>query len=432
MRRGGRFWSLGLVALALLAAGPQVQAQAAGEPGAPVVLAQNESPGVFRFLFGRRGREVPLPPDYYDVQPERPRNLRPQPRRQPQPRTQRNRPPAAPAAREPAAVEKAPDAKRLLVVGDFWAAALAKGLTEAYAQNPNVLVIDQSKGSSGLVRDDVVNWPVRVTELVASERPDAILALVGANDRQAMRTESGSQALGSDGWRAGYAARVAALAEAIKAAGKPGLWVGLVPVRASSMSRDYSTFNGIAREQVESKGLVYVETWNGFADEEGKFVSSGPDVNGQTVQLRASDGLNFSRAGQRKLAFFVEQALNGILGGTVAALPGATGLGATSLGAGTLGPAAPPLMGPPLMGPPLSAMPAAPPPPRIGPMMALDSVTTGGATSLSVRATPAAAPAPAAAPGQADAVILRRLAGDKGAQPPSGRADDFAWPPPQP
>ena len=82
------------------------------------------------------------------------------------------------------------------------------------------------------------------------------------------------------------------------------------------MSRDYSAFNGIVREQLEAKGLRFVDMWNGFADEEGKYVAVGPDVRGQSVQLRADDGLNFTRAGQRKLAYFVEQELNDMFGGT--------------------------------------------------------------------------------------------------------------------
>ena len=102
----------------------------------------------------------------------------------------------------------------------------------------------------------------------------------------------------------------------LKPTGKPVVWGGLVSVESSAMSRDYSSFNGIVREQAEAKGLRFVDMWNGFADEDGKYVSVGPDVRGQSVQLRADDGLNFTRAGQRKLAYFVEQQLNDMFGGT--------------------------------------------------------------------------------------------------------------------
>ena len=115
-----------------------------------------------------------------------------------QPRPQRrNRPPAEAPAPEVAAVEKAPDAKRVLVIGDFMAASLSKGLTDAYAQNANIVVTDASNGSSGLVRQDHYNWPAELPGLVAAQKPDAIVVMIGANDRQTMDSETGSQVLGT-------------------------------------------------------------------------------------------------------------------------------------------------------------------------------------------------------------------------------------------
>ena len=113
-------------------------------------------------------------------------------------------------------------------------------------------------------------------ELVAEQKPDAILVMIGANDRQTMQTAAGAQAFGSDSWRAAYTARVSGLADALKATGKPVLWGGLVPVASSAMSRDYSAFNGIVREQLGAKGLKFVDMWNGFADEEGQLYGLRP------------------------------------------------------------------------------------------------------------------------------------------------------------
>ena len=62
-----------------------------------------------------------------------------------------------------------------------------------------LVVIDASKGDSGLVRSDYYDWAAQVPKLVEEQKPDAILALVGANDRQGISTEAGSQALGTEG-----------------------------------------------------------------------------------------------------------------------------------------------------------------------------------------------------------------------------------------
>ena len=53
------------------------------------------------------------------------------------------------------------------------------------------------------------------------------------------------------------------------------------------MSRDYSAFNSIVREQLEAKGMRFIEMWNGFADEEGKYVAVGP---GRAAASRCSSG----------------------------------------------------------------------------------------------------------------------------------------------
>jgi hypothetical protein len=228
---------------------------------------------------------------------------------------------------------------------------------------------------------------------VEAERPDAVLALIGANDRQAIDTDSGSYVLGSDGWKTAYAARIAAFADVLKATGKPAFWVGLPPVRRTATARDYSGFNGMVRDSLDERGVRFVDVWNGFADEDGQFVSSGPDVGGQNAQLRTGDGLNFTRAGQRKLAFFVEQELDDVVGASPA-------VAATEVTA------------------PAGEMPASEGP-KIGPMVSLEALSAGGAESLSSGVPPVEESATTA--------VVNRLGG-QGAGTPPGRADNYAWP----
>ena len=75
-----------------------------------------------------------------------------------------------------------------------------------------------------------------------------------------------------------------------------------------------SAFNTIYRAAVERTGGTFVDIWDGFVDESGKFVITGSDVNGQQVRLRGSDGVSMTKAGKRKMAFYVEKELRRILG----------------------------------------------------------------------------------------------------------------------
>src|SRR5690606_16305146 len=81
-------------------------------------------------------------------------------------------------------------------------------------------------------------------------------------------------------------------------------------------------FNDVQKTAVEATGGTFIDIWDGFADENGAFTSTGPDMNGQPVRLRSSDGINLTREARRKIAFYLEKPLNQILG--PAALPSVT------------------------------------------------------------------------------------------------------------
>ena len=139
--------------------------------------------------------------------------------------------------------------------------------------------------------------------------------MMGANDRQAMRIGEGRETLRSEPWLREYSARAASFASAASGSGTPLLWVGATPFRSPKMSADMLALNEIYRKVSVDVGAEFVDVWEGFVDENGTFVISGPDVNGQPVKLRSSDGINFTNAGKRKLAFYTEKSLKRVLEG---------------------------------------------------------------------------------------------------------------------
>jgi len=80
------------------------------------------------------------------------------------------------------------------------------------------------------------------------------------------------------------------------------------------MMTDAVTLNSIIQSGVSKSGGEFVDIWEGFVDETGKFVVSGSDINGQQVRLRSSDGFGFTEAGKRKVAFYLEKPIRKILG----------------------------------------------------------------------------------------------------------------------
>ncbi|MGY6707628.1 MAG: SGNH/GDSL hydrolase family protein [Rhizobiaceae bacterium] len=278
-------------------------------PGSTAIAQQQEGAsggGLLRLLFGSRPTAQEAPPTTQIEQQ--------QPRRQQQRATSQRRPQTATSSTPAvAAVEKSEDASKVLVMGDFVAGGLGEGLEVAFAENADIVVTARTNGSSGLVRDDFFNWPENITGFLEEEEPDIVILMIGANDRQQMIVDGRREEPRSEAWMSEYEARIRKLATAVREHEAHLVWVGMVPFRFRSMTSDMIAFNDLYRRVTEEAGGEYIDVWGGFVDEEGDFASHGPDMNGQPAQLRAGDGINITRAGKRKLAFFVEKPLNRLL-----------------------------------------------------------------------------------------------------------------------
>ncbi len=219
-------------------------------------------------------------------------------------------------AKLPAAIpEKLADAQKVLVIGDFFAGGLADGLQIGLADTANVVVVDRTKGLSGFIRNDIIDWPKAVAGLVEEVKPAYIVNLLGSNDRQLLIENGKSLKRRTPEWDSIYLSRVNALGAALKATGIPYSWVGLPPVRFKTMNQDYLFFNESFGKAAASQTGQFVDVWDGFSDADGNYTRSGPDVQGQITLLRSKDGINLTKAGRRRLSFYVEAAVRKALDG---------------------------------------------------------------------------------------------------------------------
>ncbi|ANN57022.1 hypothetical protein A9174_09735 [Mesorhizobium loti NZP2037] len=372
---------LAIVLLAIGAAGAfHVPAMAQEQP------QQDRGWSLRDLLFPRRSERVEPP---LDIQKAKPKPRKP-------------RVPRAPIEPQTPIAEKAPDARIVLVVGDFMASGLAEGLDIAFADNPAIRIVARSNGSSGFVRDDFYNWPEQIKSLIETEKPTAVVVMLGSNDRQQMKVGDVREQPRSENWTKEYERRTDELGKAIATAKVPFLWVGMPAFRVPKMTSDMLAFNDIYHQAAENHGGEFVDVWDGFVDENGAFVTNGPDMNGQPVRLRADDGINVSKAGKRKLAFYTEKPLMKILG---LATPGSVAPATAPAGAPVEAPA--PAAAPIVID-------------RTAPMLLSDPALDGG-TELLGAAPPANANP--ALPGE------RLVIEGKAPEAAPGRADDFSWPP---
>ncbi len=366
-------------------------------------------------------------------------------------------------SRAPAPSQKKPEATTpIVVMGDANADWLAYGLEDAFSENPDVGTVRKHRTDSGLIRYDQrrdLEWPQVVREIIAAEKPKFIVMMIGNNDRQTIREKAppaaprpaapkpntqaaqpsppatppiptpppdaeqqppapseaaehanmtpeqarqasyGPWEFHTEKWELAYIRRIDATIAALKSAGVPVMWVGLPSQRGTKASADSSYLNELYRSRAEKAGIVYVDIWDGFVDEAGRYSAQGPDYEGQIRRLRSGDGVYYTKFGARKLAHYVEREIQRSITnrGMPVALPVPVDPGPQAPNAKPDGPAQRPLAGPVV---PLTAMQPGP-----------EELIGSG------RAAPAA-----------DATATRVLTKGETVAAPTGRADDFSWP----
>ena len=353
-------------------------------------------------------------------------------------------------------------AKTVVVVGDSMADWLGFGLEDAFAETPEIGVVRKYRTYSGLIRPESrkeVDWPQAAKEILAAEKADFIVMMIGTSDRQAIRerpprvapkqqlvvpqtkleggqptsinpqaaeAQEGAGAeqpksaeqqkpaaapeppagpmmtyeFRSEKWGEAYGRRIDETIAVLKSNGVPVLWIGLPAIRGTRSTADLAYLNELYRAHAEKAGIVYVDVWDGFVDESGNFVARGPDFEGQTRVLRAGDGVHFTKAGARKLAHYVEREIRHVMlsrGAPMALpVPEEPQPDASRTGA----PAARPVAGPVV---PLTTLTSAPEG-LVGVGLQRSGVNDPNANRILVKGEPLPAI--------------------------SGRADDFAWPRP--
>jgi uncharacterized protein len=359
------------------------------------------------------------------------------------------RPPVDFSKAPPPRKQDTPPATTVLVIGDSLADWLGYGLEEALADTPEVGVVRKIKGNSGLIRyearSDTPDWPQAAKDILANEKPNAIVVMLGLNDRQSLRERAPSRASAqnqaatqtpqtqapgrdetpaapsgaesaadapaaaaeaqhrvpgasyefhTDKWAELYGKRIDELIAVLRTKGVPVLWVGLPALRGPRSTTDMSYLDELYRAHAEKAGVVYVDIWNGFIDDAGRFTMQGPDFEGQIRKLRSGDGVHFTKPGAVKLGYYVERELRRVLSSHVlpVALPG---------------PEQSPAKG--------GARPA------IGPVVPLGAVSAGEATDLLGAGNRPAQATP-------DPIVTRVLSRGEAIGPQPGRADDFSWP----
>jgi uncharacterized protein len=334
---------------------------------------------------------------------------------------------------------------QILVMGDGMSDWLGYGLEDAFSDTPEIAIIRKDKQRSGLLRYDTkgdLDWWHAVRDILTKEKANYVVMMIGLNDRDSIREkdvakedekqkaekEQAKNAANKNSpdkkqsadqdqdivapepkgavngviefrtalWAKVYSRRIDETIAALKSKGVPVFWVGLPSIRGTKSTADAVYLNDLFRTRAERAGINYIDVWDGFVDDSGKYSTYGPDYEGQTRKLRSADGVYFTKFGARKLAHYVEREIRRYMANRAPiALPSG-----------------------PLMSTPDGGKSAARP--VIGPVIPL-TVNTGVSDQLLGAAD--------SRPVYGDAIANDVLVKGESAHAQQGRADDFAWQP---
>lgn len=200
------------------------------------------------------------------------------------------------------------DRYRVVVLGDTLGEGLWAGLYRAFEDDATIEFIQQSKRSTGFARIDSFDWNKELADLLKNDTYQIAVVMFGA-EGQPIKSGRDWLKVGSDGWRKIYGQRVEAFIKKLRQANVAVYWMGLPVMRSPGQSSDAEAMNDLFREKAFINGAKFIDTWNGFTDEGGRYSPYGPDMTGQVKRLRANDGVHFTMRGYLKLAHFVEKEL---------------------------------------------------------------------------------------------------------------------------
>ena len=133
--------------------------------------------------------------------------------------------------------------------------------------------------SSGKADPD---WPTRIAQRLKQGDVNVVVVMLGTDDRRQVTLDGQRAGFRDPAWEEVYRVLVQRTVAAVRDSRKPLIWVGLPPVSGPDRRSDFSYLNDFYKEKVETADGIFVDLWEAFLSEEGKYTSYGADVDGKT------------------------------------------------------------------------------------------------------------------------------------------------------
>lgn len=185
----------------------------------------------------------------------------------------------------------------ILSVGDSLGEDLGLGLADVLSADPNVRIVEDAVGSTGLADVAYYDWRSHLARDLARSRPQVVVVMLGGNDAVSFDQDGRYVAFASPLWRRLYGARVRALMLEARRAGAAVEWVGMPVMAGGSVLSDDAmrTLNAAYRRAAAGvPGVAYLSTWRLFQAPGGGFTVDLTTRSGGVQVVRDPDGVHIA------------------------------------------------------------------------------------------------------------------------------------------
>ena len=197
----------------------------------------------------------------------------------------------------------------ILSIGDAIGGGLGAGLARVTEPGGDYDVSIRFNEESGLARPEVYDWPATVPKILASNAYDVIVVMLGANDRQMIRSGDMRFDFGTPEWTAAYTSQAKLLLDQLVASKARVIWVAPPPMKDPEYDTAMRSIAALQRQLVEQRGMTYLDLRPQFTNPDGSYTDSFTDAAGTVVRLRGRDGISFFKAGNNRMGELVLAAI---------------------------------------------------------------------------------------------------------------------------
>lgn len=194
-----------------------------------------------------------------------------------------------------------PDKVAVAITGDSLADGIWGAIYRKLVRDKRYVIRRQAKNSTGFTTDGLLD---QIEEGFKPTPADAVVMMVGANDRRSFFVDGRSRALfATPSWKDFYGGRAAAFMDSLKSRDVPVVWILLPVMRDEGAARDARLINDLVRKAAAERPWVRtVDSWALTADANGAYQAHFKDLTGKVRLMRDNDGVHFTPPGYELIA----------------------------------------------------------------------------------------------------------------------------------